>query len=78
MSKELSYKLLRISYSAMRITKSRPYSLTEPIGRDLYDFVEQYTEDLDLRYQMKEARAQGWDRYKSLQYINHRLNIGLI
>lgn len=78
MSKELSYKLLRIVYSAMRVAEGRAYSEAEPIGRDLYDLVEQYTEDLDLRYQMKEARAQGWDRYKSLQYINHRLNIGLI
>jgi len=75
MDRDTSYRLLRIAYSGLRVPDN---SHAESMGRDIYDLVCLKTYDMDLRYQIAECRAQGWDRLRCLQYLNHRLNIGLI
>ena len=75
MDKNTSHRLLRIAYSGLRVPDNEH---AESMGRDIYDLVWMETHDMDLHYQMAECRAQGWDRLKCLQYLNHRLNIGFI
>ena len=76
MDKDTSYRLLRMSYYLCLKITSRPDKDAHSVGRDIYDLVVEKTTDADLRYQMQECRAAGWDRVKSMQYLNHRLNIG--
>ena len=74
MTQKQSHRLLMIVFSLLTKTEDE---VAQSAGRDLYDYIEQYTQDLDLFYQMKEVRAMQWDRVKCLQYLKHRLNIEL-
>lgn len=77
MNTEQSYRLLRMCYSLLKMTDFRHEPTQESVARDLYDFVEQYTTDKTLKLQMEEARKLPKStRFKSLLYLNHRLNIG--
>lgn len=75
MDRQTSCRLLRMIYSLLKVKDE--FEISQSVARDLYDLVEQQTTDLDLRYQMQEARAMGWDRKKTILYLNHRLNLGL-
>ncbi len=75
MDKELSYKLLRIAYSGLKQPED---SAAYAVGRDLYDLVESTTFDATLVTQMFSGRRAYKDRLLALQYVNHRLNIGLL
>ena len=77
-----SYRLLRMAFSLLRQKPTKQhkdlFDVNESVGRDLYDFVEQYTIDKTLKYQMAEAKKYYDTRLGVLRYLNHRLNIGCV
>jgi len=77
MDTKQSVRLLRMAFHLLRIDPYDTSSIGYSVGRDLYDFVEEYTTDKNIKLQMQSARATGMDRLKIIRYLKHRLNIDI-
>lgn len=54
-----------------------PMDLPTSMARDLYDIIERDTSDHSIKGQMALGQEKYKDRLKTIQYINHRLNLGI-
>ena len=66
-------KLLRMCYS---LFKTRNL-ISLAVASDLYDLVMEQTHSEDIKMQTKQAEAAGYNKIKTLSYLEHRLNLGI-
>lgn len=78
MNRQDTVRLLNMAYLLFRYSRHkdcRELDIPNSVARDLYDYIEDNTQEPDIIHLMKEGREVYKDRYKTLGYIKHRSNL---